>query len=244
MGCCRCPANIRSTWVLAPVVLPAKIMLQELCRRNFIIHYFSDASEQGYGTVTYLRIQNSNGDIHVAFLMGKARITPLNAITVPSLELTAAVFAVHVDLMLKKVLRLRQHRPQTAHLCSSMSWMRTSVFILWLQIVSIIREATKTSHWQYVGSKENPADDASRERRARDFIRAFYPSVFPKFLCKPEEYWPENIVHTAVGVDDLEVKKEAFVNVVNTQGSLKGTNQLMAYFSDWRKTSNSSCLVA
>lgn len=42
-------------------------------------------------------------------------------------------------------------------------------------------------------------------------------------------------MHTAVGVDDLEVKKEAFVNVVNTQGSLKGTNQLMAYFSDWRK---------
>lgn len=57
----------------------------------------------------------------------------------------------------------------------------------------------------------------------------------PKFLCKPEEDWPENIVHTAVGVDDLEVKKEAIVNVVNTQGSLKGTNRLMAYFSDWRR---------
>ncbi len=36
------------------------------------LHHFSDASEQGYGTVTYLRIQNSNGDIHVSFLMGKA----------------------------------------------------------------------------------------------------------------------------------------------------------------------------
>lgn len=57
----------------------------------------------------------------------------------------------------------------------------------------------------------------------------------PKFLYKPEEDWPVNMVDTAVGVEDLEVKKEAFVNVVNTQGSLKGTNRLMAYFSDWRR---------
>lgn len=36
------------------------------------------------------------------------------------------------------------------------------------------------------------------------------------------------MVDTAVGVDDFEIKKEANVNVVNTQGSLKGTNRLMA----------------
>ncbi len=49
------------------------------------LHNFSDASEKGYGTVIYLRIQNSNGDIHVSLLMGKARVTPLKAITVPRL---------------------------------------------------------------------------------------------------------------------------------------------------------------
>ncbi len=43
------------------------------------------------------------------------------------------------------------------------------------------------------------------------------------------------MVGTAVGVDDLEIKKEGYVNVVNTQGSLKITNRLMAYFSDWRR---------
>ncbi len=37
--------------------------------------------------------------------------------------------------------------------------------------VSIIREATKTSPWLYVGTKENPADDASRGRRSGDFIK-------------------------------------------------------------------------
>ncbi len=43
------------------------------------------------------------------------------------------------------------------------------------------------------------------------------------------------MVDTTVRDDDLEVKKEAFVNVVNTQDSLKGTNRLMAYFSVWRR---------
>lgn len=135
---------------VAPVVLPAKMMLQELCRRNIgwddtipqhmlhqwnrwikdldllsefklercikpkgfgdlkhaQLHHFSDASEARYGAVTYLRVQNNRGDVHVAFLMGKARVTPLKAITIPCLELTAAVLAVRVDLMLKNELRL------------------------------------------------------------------------------------------------------------------------------------------
>ena len=125
---------------LAPVLLPAKIMLQELCRRNFgwdvpsdilhhwarwmeeldmllefkvercnkpkgfgnithaQLHHFSDASESGYGTVTYLRMQSNRDDFHVRFLTGKARVTPLKAITIPRLELTAVVLAVRIDL--------------------------------------------------------------------------------------------------------------------------------------------------
>ncbi|XP_042586291.1 uncharacterized protein LOC122138292 [Cyprinus carpio] len=269
--------------ILGPVVLPAKIMLQELCRRNFgwdetvpyeilcgwtrwlkelnalsefkfercvkpmswgfyihaQLHHFSDASEQGYGTVTYLRIQNSNSDIHVSFLMGKARVTPLKAITVPRLELTAAVLAVRVDLMLKKELRLQ--------LQESVFWTDSTSVLKYVMNedkrfhtfvanrVSIIREATETSQWRYVGTKENPADYASRGRRAGDFIKNNRWIEGPKFLYKPEEDWPVNMVDTAVGVEDLEVKKEASVNVVNTQGSLKGTNRLMAYFSDWRR---------
>lgn len=70
------------------------------------LHHFSDASEHGFGTVTYLRLQNSRNSIHVAFMLGKARVTPLKQITIPRLELTAAVLAVRVDQMLKAELQL------------------------------------------------------------------------------------------------------------------------------------------
>lgn len=54
------------------------------------LHHFADASECGYGTVTYIRMINQDNNIHVAILLDKARVTPLKPITIPRLELTAA----------------------------------------------------------------------------------------------------------------------------------------------------------
>ena len=70
------------------------------------LHHFSDASETDYSTATYLRMQNSKKMVHVAFLFGKARVAPLKPVTIPRLELTAAVVAVRVDKMLQTELQL------------------------------------------------------------------------------------------------------------------------------------------
>lgn len=61
------------------------------------LHHFSDASENAYGTVTYTRLQNDRNQVHTAFVLGKARVSPLKQVTIPRLELTAAVLAVKVD---------------------------------------------------------------------------------------------------------------------------------------------------
>ncbi|XP_063072324.1 uncharacterized protein LOC134462993 [Engraulis encrasicolus] len=131
---------------LCPLTLPAKLLLQALCRskhdwdgripqaasekwrrwiedlsvledfevarcmkphgfetvRQAELHHFADASEHGYGTVSYLRITNDSGDIHVSFMTGKARVAPMKQMTIPRLELAAAVLAVKVDKMLRK----------------------------------------------------------------------------------------------------------------------------------------------
>lgn len=136
--------------MVAPVTLSAKMLQQELCRRNYgwddvippdvlsqwerwlqdidllasfksdrclkpkdfgeptqsQLHHFADASKDGYGTVTYIRLINNRNEVHVVFLMGKARVTPLKSVTIPRLELTAAVLAVRVDAMLKAELEL------------------------------------------------------------------------------------------------------------------------------------------
>lgn len=56
--------------------------------------------------ITYLKLQNDKNKVHTAFLLGKARVAPLKQVTVPCLELTAAVLAVKVDKMLRSELQL------------------------------------------------------------------------------------------------------------------------------------------
>ncbi len=70
------------------------------------LHHFSDAGEGGYGTVSYLRLVNSGKRTTVAFMIRKSRVTPLKQITIPMLELTAAVLTVQVDTMLKIELQI------------------------------------------------------------------------------------------------------------------------------------------
>ena len=133
---------------LVPMMLPAKRILQELCRgslgwdsdipsafakrwktwvgaldqledlnisrcyrpKDFVevyraqLNHFCDASEVGYGTVSYLRLTDTRGLIHVAFVMGKGRVAPLKPITIPRLELAAAVLAVRINRILEREL--------------------------------------------------------------------------------------------------------------------------------------------
>ena len=66
------------------------------------LHHFSDASELGYGAVSYLRSVNSHGNINCSFVMGKSRLAPVKPRTIPRLELSAATTAVRSDTMIKQ----------------------------------------------------------------------------------------------------------------------------------------------
>ncbi|XP_033095728.1 uncharacterized protein LOC117100236 [Anneissia japonica] len=65
------------------------------------LYHFSDACEVGYGQCTYVRMLNQN-----SFLIGKARVTPANKmITIPRLELAAAVVSAKISDLVKRELR-------------------------------------------------------------------------------------------------------------------------------------------
>ncbi|XP_048041384.1 uncharacterized protein LOC125265300 [Megalobrama amblycephala] len=69
------------------------------------LHHFSDASSQGYGQCSYIRLV-SESKVHCALVMGKARVAPVKVVTIPRLELTAAVISAAVSIMLKEELAL------------------------------------------------------------------------------------------------------------------------------------------
>ena len=61
------------------------------------LHHFSDASTEGYGQCSCLHLVNEDGRIHCAFVKGKSRVAPLKSVTIPRLELTAAVCSVRIS---------------------------------------------------------------------------------------------------------------------------------------------------
>ena len=83
---------------LSDVKVPRCVKPQHFSKVDSIqLHYFSDASEEGYGAVSYLRMADSQGNIACNILLGKARVAPLKTVTMPRLELTAATVAVKLN---------------------------------------------------------------------------------------------------------------------------------------------------
>ena len=70
------------------------------------LHHFSDASQDGYGQVTYLRIVDEKGYVKCILAMAKSRIPPTKFVSSPRLELTAAALSIKVSTMLRRELTI------------------------------------------------------------------------------------------------------------------------------------------
>ena len=73
---------------------------------KYELHHFCDASLSAYDSVSYLRALNAEGKIRCTLLLGKSRLAPIRQMTIPRLELCAAVIAVRMDRMLSRELTL------------------------------------------------------------------------------------------------------------------------------------------
>ncbi|XP_076835210.1 uncharacterized protein LOC143481160 [Brachyhypopomus gauderio] len=183
------------------------------------LHHFSDASEKGYGVVSYIRIKNSHSQVCCSFLLVKSRVTPLKPVTVPRLELTAATIAVKMDKLMKRELRM--------DLKESVLWTDSTTVLRYIHNdgtrfktfvanrVSVIRENTRPAQWRYVKTSSNPADHASRGMRAEHFMKCQSWMEGPDFLAKDESHWPVlSEFSRNISDDDVEVKRKVTVNIV------------------------------
>ncbi|XP_043213923.1 uncharacterized protein LOC122377676 [Amphibalanus amphitrite] len=68
------------------------------------LHHFSDACTHGYGQCSYLRLIDEQDRVCCRLVMSKARVTPSKPVTVPRLELTAALTSVQVSCFLREEL--------------------------------------------------------------------------------------------------------------------------------------------
>ena len=69
--------------------------------KGIVLHVFCDASLTGYSARAYFCVEYDDGFVQCLFTLGKAHVAPLKPVTVPRLEMTAAVIAVKVAFMIR-----------------------------------------------------------------------------------------------------------------------------------------------
>ena len=59
-----------------------------------------------YGAASYLRVEDNEGNVKCSFVMGKARLAPIKPLTIPRMELSAAVVATKLDRICRQELSI------------------------------------------------------------------------------------------------------------------------------------------
>jgi len=130
------------------------------------LHGFSDASENAYGAVVYLRVIQASGEVVVSLLCSKTRVSPVKQISIPRLELCGAQ-------LLAKLLHWTAQRISSLN-PKLFAWTDSTIVLCWLSDfprrwktfvanrVSEIQQVTSVDQWHHVSSQDNPADLCSR----------------------------------------------------------------------------------
>ena len=177
------------------------------------LHHFSDASTFGYGQCSYLRLVDSKGIIKCSLALAKSRVAPLKTVTVPRLELQAAVLSIKTAAFLQRELSYEtiSHHFWTdsqivlAYIANEST--RFHVFVA--NRVRQIRDFSTPEQWSYVPTTENPADHASRGLDVESITSSNWLSG-PSFLHQSD--LPQPTPSFSIPEDDKEVKRCALAS--------------------------------
>ena len=174
------------------------------------LHHFCDASNVGFGTVSYLREKQEDGQINVSLLYAKSRVTPLKKITIPRLELAAAKEAVKANNTLQRALKTR--------IDDVFYWTDSTIVLKYINNKSkrfqtfvanrleFIHSGSQPKQWHHVEGKQNPADYASRGLHVHEEEKANIWFNGPAFLHNNIEF--DSFADTALPDDDKELKEK------------------------------------
>lgn len=155
---CQLAADVEEA---ANIVLPRRYFdlssNQPIC-----LHVFADASIKAYGAVAYLQSAE-----HVSFVMAKSRVSPLKNLTLPRLELMAAVTAAHLATSIISAL---QHHLSNVNV---KLWSDSQIVLHWIfsnkQLKQFVANRVQeicnlfpSSVWGYCHTNDNAADLLTR----------------------------------------------------------------------------------
>ncbi|XP_017492964.1 PREDICTED: uncharacterized protein LOC108381053 isoform X2 [Rhagoletis zephyria] len=173
------------------------------------MHVFVDASENAYAATCYLR--HTRGDVVNCTLIGsKVKVAPVKMLSIPRLELQAAVIGARLaaGVLTSHTLPIRRQTFWTDSR-TVLAWIRSdhrrySQFVAFR--VSEILELTDVSDWRWIPSAENVADDATKWQTVPDFSNQSRWFKGPQFLKLARSHWPNDTEGTQTTVEELRAK--------------------------------------
>ena len=178
---------------------------------NITLHVFVDASLTAYSFVMYLAYtpENSTGT-YVQFLFGKARITPMTPLSVPKLELIAALLGSRGIKTVRKPLNLEK--------CKTILWADSKCTLAWVLGKKLIQpfvhnrvaeiRSVPNVEFRHVSSANNPADVGSRGCAVADLEETLWWTG-PAFLTGHIKEWPARFL-TEEEQAEVDMAKESY----------------------------------
>ena len=142
------------------------------------LHIFGDSSQNEFSPVAYLRakMHNSRGmTTELAIVFRKTRVASMKALTIPKLELQAALLAVTLTNEVQKALTLTVER--------LLLWTDSTIVLQWLHSidkqpafvtnrVTEKFEMTTVDEWNHVPTVDNPAGTGTRGQSAEALLES------------------------------------------------------------------------
>ena len=184
------------------------------------LHSFSDASEYGYGMVTYLRQVSSEDKVCVSFVMAKSRVVPIKMKpSIPRLELAAAEVSAKTTALVKDELDMA--------LNTISYWVDSTIVLGYIQNetkrartfvsnrVQTILRLTKKDSWNHIDTKLNPADYASRGLVVSENGKVNIWLNGPQMLWENEDPSGKPPLQVQIPDDDPEIHTTISCNVTS-----------------------------
>ncbi|XP_062703000.1 uncharacterized protein LOC134285705 [Aedes albopictus] len=171
------------------------------------LHTFVDASDNGIAAACYLRSVR-DGIVECSLVAAKTRVAPLKFLSIPRLELQAALIGARLAQTVSKAI--------TIPITCRVYWSDSQDVLFWIKSdhrrysqfvafrVSEILDTTEMCEWRYVPTNQNVADDGTKWKGPPDLSSKSRWFIGPQFLYYSEENWPQTSKSTNTA--DLELR--------------------------------------
>ncbi|XP_049878083.1 uncharacterized protein LOC126375230 isoform X1 [Pectinophora gossypiella] len=234
------PNEIKKSWekvinnlnLFLTVSVPRHVMCASPVKTE--LHCFVDASQDAYAACIYLRSLDEHNSVTTKLLCSKTRVAPLKPVTIPRLELCAALLGARLSYKVSNALR--------CEIGDKYFWSDSTIALGWIKNqpklfkafvcnrVNEIHELTNRNSWKHIPTDINPADMASRGVAPSTMINSSLWWEGPSFLLKSESEWP-NHPNTKIDLPEIKVHKSQVIHKFINFENYSNANKLKRIFA-------------